>query len=376
MDKKTKLIALYLPQYHRIPENDEFWGEGFTDWVTVRNAKPLFKGHEQPHVPLNENYYDLSIEQNVLWQTHLAQQYGIYGFGVYHYWFNNEKNLLTKPVEFMRDAKNLGVKYFYIWDNGSWKRSWSNVAGNDWAPLLDASNQKSNEPIWLIKYELGKPDDWKNHYEYVKKHFQSENYEKWNNKPVFGIVNYNEDIRKMCNCWNEWAIQDGYEGIVFVFKHDNQIPNEYYRYSYEPHHTAWPIRSIWARILNRSCKILGIENRWKQKQITSYDYTKIWKKLVKEARECEDSNMILGAFTSYDDTPRRGRNKARLFKGTNVAVFKKYFQKLYAIANKRQSEYLFITAWNEWGEGAYLEPDTRYECQYLEAIKNIVESQK
>ena len=92
---KSKIIAMYLPQYHRIPENDEFWGKWFTDWVTVKNAKPLYEGHKQPRVPLNENYYDLSKEENVEWQAKLAHDNGIYGFGVYHYWFNNDKNLLT-----------------------------------------------------------------------------------------------------------------------------------------------------------------------------------------------------------------------------------------------------------------------------------------
>lgn len=88
---RTKLIAWYLPQYHSIPENDEFWGKGFTDWVTVKKAQPLYRGHQQPRVPLNNNYYDLSIKDNIAWQAKLAKEYGIYGFGIYHYWFNNEK---------------------------------------------------------------------------------------------------------------------------------------------------------------------------------------------------------------------------------------------------------------------------------------------
>ena len=93
---KPKIIALYLPQFHCIPENDLFWGKGFTDWVSVKKAKPLFEGHNQPVVPLNKNYYDLSVKESVEWQAKLAKEYGIYGFGIYHYWFNNDKNLLTK----------------------------------------------------------------------------------------------------------------------------------------------------------------------------------------------------------------------------------------------------------------------------------------
>ena len=133
-----KVFAMYLPQYHCIPENDEFWGKGFTDWVTVKKAKPLYKGHTQPRVPLNDNYYDLSQVDSVEWQAKLANEYGIYGFGVYHYWFNNEKNLLTRPAEILRDSKNGYVKYFFSWDNANWKRSWSNVKGNDWVVSADA----------------------------------------------------------------------------------------------------------------------------------------------------------------------------------------------------------------------------------------------
>ena len=96
---KTKIFAMYLPQYHSIPENDEFWGKDFTDWVSVKKSKSLFQGHNQPKIPLDEFYYDLSKEDHVKWQVDLAQKYGVDALGVYHYWFNSEKNLLTKPAE-------------------------------------------------------------------------------------------------------------------------------------------------------------------------------------------------------------------------------------------------------------------------------------
>lgn len=172
----TKLFALYLPQFHQIPENDKFWGKGFTDWVSVKNAKPIFDGHNQPKVPLNENYYDLSNEECVEWQAKLAYDHGIYGFAVYHYWFNNKQNILTRPAEILRDSKIVNVKYFYIWDNNNWKRSWSNVKGNDWAPSAENSNKTG--PSILIPYILGEENDWENHYNYLRKHFKSDNYEK------------------------------------------------------------------------------------------------------------------------------------------------------------------------------------------------------
>ena len=151
---KTKLIAWYLPQYHCIPENNVFWGEGFTDWVTVKKARPLFKGHQQPKTPLNNNYYDLSIKENVTWQAKLAKDYGIYGFGIYHYWFNNEKNLLTKPLEIIYNNKEIDIHYFMAWDNANWKRSWSAIEGNSWAPIADNDQKTSKESGILIPYIL------------------------------------------------------------------------------------------------------------------------------------------------------------------------------------------------------------------------------
>ena len=176
--RKTKLIAMYLPQYHQIQENDEFWGEGFTDWITVRNAKPLFEGHDQPKVPLNNNYYDLSFRENVEWQAKLAKQYGIYGFGIYHYWFNNEKNLLTKPAQIIQENKDIDIKYFYAWDNISWKRSWSNVkeSGNAWAPAIEKQKGINSGPCILIPYLIGGEADWKNHYNYLKPYFKDSRY--------------------------------------------------------------------------------------------------------------------------------------------------------------------------------------------------------
>ena len=95
---KTKVIAMYLPQYHRIPENDLWWGEGYTDWTAVKNAKPVYEGQDQPRIPLNDNYYDLSDKETIKRQAELATQYGVYGFGIYHYWFNSKQVLLDKPA--------------------------------------------------------------------------------------------------------------------------------------------------------------------------------------------------------------------------------------------------------------------------------------
>ncbi|MBQ4406563.1 MAG: glycoside hydrolase family 99-like domain-containing protein [Bacteroidales bacterium] len=368
MDKLPKIIALYLPQFHRIPENDKFWGEGFTDWVTVKNAKPLFKGHNQPRVPLNDNYYDLSQKENVAWQAKLAKEYGIYGFGIYHYWFNNEQNLLTKPAEIIRDNDDIDINYCFVWDNSSWKRSWSNVPGNDWAPIAE-TNIEHNGPKILIEYILGGTKEWEKHYTYVASHFKKDKYIKKDGKPVFCIFNPSQAIFEMCKYWDELAIKDGFKGMNFIFKGGkNEIPTNYERYNYEPHISGLWNDSFFNKVVNRLRKIFH-----KGMQISFYNYDKIWKVILSNANCCTDKSLFYGAFVDYDDTPRRGALKGKIVKGSTPQKFEKYFYNLVTLCKQQQKEFLFLSAWNEWGEGMSLEPDSIRKYAYLEAIKNILD---
>ena len=368
---QPKIIALYLPQFHCIPENDQFWGKGFTDWITVKKSKPLFEGHNVPRVPLNENYYDLSIKEHVAWQAKLAKEYGIYGFGVYHYWFNNEKNLLTKPTEIIRDNKDIDINYCFVWDNCQWKRSWSNVrGGNAWSPLADEEqNKEKRGPEILIPYILGNESDWKTHYDYVKTHFKEDRYIKHNGKPIFCIINYDKDIQRMCDFWDGLAKKDGYAGMHFIFKYSKHknYPQNIFCYNYEPHFTAWENSTIFQRGINFAKRKLGIKFKY-----LTYDYDQVWRRMNKYYKSNCSSNVYPGAFINYDDSPRRGNKGSRLFLHFSIEKFQKYFREMYSIAKQNNKEFIFFTAWNEWGEGAYIEPDTENGYEYLEVIKNVV----
>ncbi|MBR4327133.1 MAG: glycoside hydrolase family 99-like domain-containing protein [Bacteroidales bacterium] len=371
MDKFPKIIALYLPQFHRIPENDKFWGEGFTDWVTVKKAKPLFEGHNQPRVPLNDNYYDLSQKENVAWQAKLAKEYGIYGFGIYHYWFNNEQNLLTKPAEIIRDNDDIDINYCFIWDNTSWKRSWSNVPGNDWAPIAETNNEHSGPKI-LIKYVLGNESDWEKHYQYVRTHFHNRKYIKVDNKPVFCIFNLNSDILKMSEYWDVLAKKDGFDGMYFIFKDiKHEIPSKFKRYNYEPHISGLWNYSLVQKVLNRLRRVLPIS---KKNSIKYYDFDKIWNTLLTNAEKCSDDSLFYGAFVGYDDTPRRGVFRGSIVKGGTPEKFQTYFTKLLTLCQRQRKDFVFLSAWNEWGEGMMLEPDTINKYAFLEVIKHVITS--
>ncbi len=369
---KTKIIAMYLPQYHQIPENDEFWGDGFTDWVTVKNAKPLFKGHCQPRVPLNGNYYDLSQKESVAWQAKIAKEYGIYGFGIYHYWFNNKQNLLTKPAEIIQSNKDIDINYFYAWDNISWKRSWSNVkeAGNAWAPAVESKLQIKNGPAILIPYELGMEEDWKKHYDYLLPYFKDKRYIKVNNKPIFIIFHKDEMIDRMCRYWNKLAQYDGFEGVFFIFRYDDKIRSnkDEVIFKYEPQYSGWTNHSIIDKTVSK------IENFFrKANELKKYDYDQIWSKIINNAKKMPQCNIYHCGFVSYDDTPRRGV-RGICVENSSPDKFKLYIKQLIDISSKQQKEFVFLTAWNEWGEGAYLEPDSVYKYKYLDALKEAIDT--
>lgn len=363
---RSKLIAWYLPQYHCIPENDEFWGKGFTDWVTVKNARPLYKGHQQPRIPLNNNYYDLSVKENIAWQAKLAKEHGIYGFGIYHYWFNNEKNLLTRPSDLLLNNKDIDIHYFMAWDNASWKRSWSAVDGNAWTSMTSNNDKKHYGNGILIPYILGEEKDWENHYYHLLKHFKDDRYIKIDNKPIFVILQYDENIKKMSNYWNLLAQKDGFNGMYFIYRNKKWFnwDKNAIRFNYEPHFDGWENPTMWERRVEKLKRILHFHQN-----DNYYNYDTIWKKIIENAEKASP-NEYLGAFVNFDDSPRRS-TKGRIVKGASPEKFKYYLSKLLAVSERQEKEFIFITAWNEWGEGAYLEPDNIYKLEYLNVISSL-----
>ena len=368
----VKLIAMYLPQYHSIPENDEFWGKGFTDWETVRRAKPLYKGHNQPRVPFNSNYYDLSERGSIDWQISLAKNYGIFGFGIYHYWFNNDKNLLSKPSEIILNNKDLNINFFFAWDNTSWKRSWSNIeGGNSWAPNFER-NLNHNGPSILVPYILGNEQDWFKHYEYLRPFFLDSRYIKKENKPLFTIYHSGIEIDKMCDYWNDLSRKDGFDGIHFIFRKDKneELKSDHFYFKYEPLFSGWSNMSLANRINNKLLKTLH-----HKRNLDIYKYKHIWDNIIDNAHKDILPNVYHGAFVSYDDTPRRGENGI-VVEGSNAEIFARYLRRLIDVTESQNKEFVFLTAWNEWGEGAYLEPDTLDGFSYLESIKSIQNEKK
>lgn len=365
----TKIIANYLPQFHEIPENSKWWGEGFTDWLAVKKSTPLYDGHNQPRIPLDGHYYSLDDVNEIKKQAKLAGEYGVYGFGIYHYWFSSELKLLEKPAELIRDNPDVDINYLFLWDNTSWTRTWSKERlMNDWAPGYDGvvSDEELQKGGVLAKLVYGTEDDWKKHFDYLLTFFRDKRYIKIDNKPLFGIFqphNQFDVIKKMVKFWDGLAKENGYEGIVCMTKDNWRDEGLEYRIRYSPFSPNYFMDAMNNKINN------VISKKMKRARFANYD--RHWRKILKDAQRADDKTFLSG-FVDFDDTPRRG-NLARIMKGASPGKFGRYLKELIQISQKQNKEYVFVTAWNEWGEGAYLEPDETNGYAYLEALKAAID---
>lgn len=361
MKKRLKSMAMYLPQFHSIPENDEWWGEGFTEWTTVKAAESLFDGHAQPRVPLNENYYNLLNKKTMEWQAELANKYGIDGFCFYHYYFKDGKKVLEKPMENLLEWKDINISYCCCWANQTWARTWSKLFdANSWSEKFEP-NQDNTNPV-LLEQEYGGPLEWKKHFKYLLPFFQDERYIKIDNKPVF-LIYMPEDIlelSEMMECWNACILEYGFAGVYVIGINSLKgLQGLSARLFQGPNAYRIPM------IAGKKAKVT-----WRD-GVEVYDYQECWENAV-NLKNPDDFKTYYGGFVDYDNTPRRGKLGVSA-EGACPAIFGDNLYKL-AIKNiALENEWLFINAWNEWGEGNYLEPDERYKFQYLEMVRDVME---
>ena len=371
-----KIIPLYLPQFHTIPENDEWWGKGFTEWVNVREAKPLFEGHNQPRVPLNNNYYDLSDIETLKWQCRIAKEYGIYGFCMYHYWFNGHL-ILEKPMEMLLAHPEIDIKYCMSWANHDWTDAWK------------ASNR---QPKVLIAHNFDDEKDWVDHFNYLLPFFKDPRYMTENNKPlmVIYIPNIIRKLKKMLDVWSQMARDNGFDGLTFIYQSaassfDNSWDHSLFDYGVEmnPGYVGLANRqknsSFFPKLMKYSHEIKRFlhirRSLLPQKKITEvskadYDYT--WQRILELRPISNAPKMIPCAFTDWDNTPRH-KERGYLFQGVSPDKFKSYFKQLIDnTKNFYDTDMIFVFAWNEWAEGGYLEPDEKNGFAFLEAIKECL----
>ncbi|MGE4287769.1 MAG: glycoside hydrolase family 99-like domain-containing protein [Salinivirgaceae bacterium] len=367
-----KVIPVYLPQFHRIPENDTWWGEGFTEWVNVKKAKPLFEGHYQPRIPLDENYYDLTDIEALKWQCKLAKEHGIYGFCFYHYWFNG-KLLLEKPMELLLAHPELDIRYCVSWANHNWDDGWKASAGNE---------------TTLISHDFDDEEDWVLHFNYLLQFFKDPRYISEDNKPLFIIYipNIIGKLNKMLALWDQMAKDAGFKGLKFAFQsamsyHSKGWDRSKFDYAIEfqpgfiNNKKSWLYRLNFMKYSKHIKAMFGIKKRMvrNNKGVTFQDYDDTWNRILSSKPSA--TNAIPSAFVDWDNTPRK-LDRGNVYLGASPEKFKTYFK---ALVQKTREEYkqdkIFVFAWNEWAEGGYLEPDEKFGTGYLRAIKDILEEE-
>jgi lipopolysaccharide biosynthesis protein len=370
----VKLIAQYFPQLHAIPENDCWWGPGFTDWVNVRRARPLYRGHAQPRVPLGGDYYDQSREEVIRAQVALAERAGIYGFCHYHYWFDG-RQLLETPTRLYLQAKDLQLKFCLAWANETWSRRWD---GLDHQVLMQQTHP---------------PDErrWELHFQYLLQAFTDERAIRIDGKPIFLIYRPYRilELPRLFEYWRTRALKVGLPGLYLVAMNQYGHPDPSVLKHFDAEMLFQPFVSLHERRVRKRSRLrmlLGPVKRRLPLAVTQRidyllgvlhgpiyeDYDRAWEAIL--ARSLDGPRPIFpGAFVDWDNTARYGR-RATVFRGASPERFEFWLRRLVgAVSQHREEERLiFINAWNEWAEGAYLEPDVQYGHGYLDAIRRVV----
>ncbi len=366
IDKKVRPIAIHLPQFHPIKENDEWWGKGFTDWNNVVKAKPRFKGHYQPHLPADLGFYDLRLPEIREQQALLAAQYGIYGFCYYHYWFSG-KCLLEKPVDAILESGKPDFPFCLCWANENWARTW------------DGQDRQL-----LIKQDYSPEDDIR-HIRHLMKYFQDERYIKVDGKPLFIIYkpdlfpNISETIKR----FRDEAAKQGIELYLCRFERvlgmageginelgfDAAIEFQPLSYSFRKFIDTQMRMSLFERIINRSRKEI---KKLFHVPIKNPDRIVDYRTFVDFdlSQPIHSYKCFPGVSPSWDNSCRRVGLNATIFKNSTPEDFAHWFHcKVDRFEPYSPEEnFIFINAWNEWAEGNHLEPCQKWGLKYLEAL--------
>ncbi|OLU38480.1 polysaccharide biosynthesis protein [Erysipelotrichaceae bacterium NYU-BL-E8] len=345
-----KIYSLYLPQFHETEENNKWWGKGFTEWTNVKKAKPLFPGHQQPKVPLNNNYYDLLNKESVVWQTKLMNKYGIDGFIYYHYYFKG-KLLLEKPAENLLKWTDIQQPFFFCWANHSWNRSWE------------------GKRTILMDMDYGNKDDWKKHFDYLLPFFKDERYQKVDNRPLFMIYDSNGPlISEITKYFDSLCKKEGFDGIKVInelFEYpSSEINSLNYNYISQPSASRISItnnKNFFEKLKNKIIRKITQKGYFKKVELLEGDY--LYSDMLEHSQIFKNKNNIPGIFFEWDNTPRHGY-RGSIIKSVSKSCFLNYMDSI------ADSEFVIVNAWNEWAEGMILEPTEEKSYQYLEWIRD------
>lgn len=347
-----RAIAFYLPQYHPIPENDEWWGKGFTEWTNVAKAKPLYPGHHQPHLPADLGFYDLRVPEVRQAQADLARHAGIEGFCYYHYWFSGRR-LLERPFTEVLESGEPDFPFCLCWANETWTGIWHG----------------SPEDV-LIKQTYPGKSDHRAHFDALLPAFKDTRYIRVNNKPLFFVYKPNDlpDAKHFATYWRHMAVEAGLNGLFLI--------GTSWTGEDDPSHWGFDA-SLWVNVppVPRFRSLRRPFNRlvpWLLRNMgvpSIYLYRELLPKLLPTPPMHVNSYPCV--IPNWDNTPR-SKERGRVFHGSTPELFRKHVRQAMARIEDRDPEerLLFIKSWNEWAEGNYLEPDERWGHQYLNVLRD------
>lgn len=386
--RKARVIAFYLPQFHPIPENDKYWGKGFTEWTNVGKAKPLFRGHYQPRVPADLGYYDLRLPEVREAQAEMAKEAGIEGFCYWHYWFGNGKQLLERPFNEVLTSGKPDFPFCLGWANHSWTTGTWTRGGKK------LESEMIKEQLYLGE------NDYRLHFEYVLKAFKDERYIKVDGKPIFVIFDPYSLPNDFIPYWRNLAKNAGLNGIHFIacslgslkrgkqffgkkigkrLFHEEDTLNNYKYIVSNLNFDA--IISLGSRRAESICKsrlmvsikkILG--NLFNKDFATKFDYSDIMKYYYTDEDKLE--YVYPSLLPQWDRSPRI--KNASIYANSSPEKFEKTIIEALSLIKDKTDEHkiLFLKSWNEWAEGNYVEPDLKYGHGYLEALKSTIIERK
>ncbi len=381
----ARVIALYLPQFHPIPENDMWWGKGFTEWTNVGRAKPLFKGHYQPRVPADLGYYDLRLPETREAQAELAREAGIEGFCYYHYWFGNGRRLLERPFNEVLQLGKPDFPFCLCWANHSWtNKTWEK----------SSARVKST---MLMEQVYGGLKDYEEHFYCLLDAFRDKRYMKIDGRLIFviyDVISF-KDVRTFIKTWRELAEKNGLPGFYFIammaatatfeIKPNGEtktaIPNtksseNLYNYAlglgFDAVNSFGKRRGELLSIGKYSYMINKVMTRYGIKGSLNYDYAKTVRNFFPPEDKWE--NVFPTILPQWDRTARVGKAEGMYLDSTPEKFYNHVCEALSLISHKQpEHRILFLKSWNEWAEGNYIEPDLKYGHGYINALRKALE---
>lgn len=381
---KARVIAYYLPQFHPVPENDKYWGKGFTEWTNVASAKPLFRGHYQPRIPSDLGFYDLRLPQVREEQAQMALDAGIEGFCYWHYWFGGGKMLLEKPFEEVLSSGKPDFPFCFCWANHTWStKGW----------------RKDAEVKIIAEQTYPGDEDYISHFNYCLPAFKDKRYITVDGKPLFCIFDpYRfKDVKHFIEVWRKLAVNNGLKDVYFVALSNStstmrrDIDGNISRVLPDLDSSAGVYNDLmalgfdginsWgksrAEMLSKG-SFLHVLNIFLHRHIKflpsyKYNYPKVLSKKNYYAPEDSWDNVYPTVIPGWDRSPRVGSAEG-IYVNATPENFQKHIEDAVEIVNNRAFEHklIFLRAWNEWGEGNYVEPDRKYGHGFLDAIRKAI----